>query len=114
MEALMMKTSLLVGLLLLGTMAFADDEGEQSNARAEINQAQAAYLAALLDADATQLAKIWADDYTFTNGRGMFLSKDDRLKNIKTGATELQAAKFTGTEVQFYDDDTALATGQVM
>jgi uncharacterized protein (TIGR02246 family) len=114
MEALIMKTSLLVGLLLLGTMAFADDEGEQSNARAEINQAQAAYRAALLDADATQLAKIWADDYTFTNGRGMFLSKDDRLKNIKTGATELQAAKFTGTEVQFYDDDTAIATGQVM
>jgi uncharacterized protein (TIGR02246 family) len=114
MEALIMKTSLLVGLWLLGAMAFADDEGEQSNARAEINQAQAAYLAALLDADATQLAKIWADDYTFTNGRGMFLSKDDRLKNIKTGATELKSAKFTGTEVQFYDDDTAIATGQVM
>jgi uncharacterized protein (TIGR02246 family) len=113
MEALIMKTSLLVGLLLLGAMAFADDEGEQSNARAEINQAMAAYRTALLDADATKLAKIWADDYTFTNGRGMFLSKDDRLKNIKTGATELESAKFADTKVQVYGDDTAIATGQV-
>ena len=108
-----MRTSLLVGLLLLGAMAFADDEGEQSNARAEINQAQAAYRAALLDADATQLAKIWTDDYTFTNGRGMFLSKDDRLKNIKTGATELVSIEETEREVRFYGDDTAIITGQV-
>lgn len=109
----MMKTSLLVGLLLLGAMAFADDEGEQVNARAEINQAQAAYRAALLDADATQLAKIWTDDYTFTNNRGMFLSKDDRLKNIKTGATELVSIEETEREVRFYGDDTAIITGQV-
>jgi uncharacterized protein (TIGR02246 family) len=112
-EATMMRTSLLAGLLLLGAIAFADDGGEQVNARAEINQAQAAYRAALFDSDVTKLAKIWTDDYTFTNNRGMFLSKDDRLKNIETGATELQAVKFTGTDVQFYDDDTAIATGQV-
>ncbi|MDQ3732064.1 MAG: nuclear transport factor 2 family protein [Pseudomonadota bacterium] len=109
----MMKTSLLVGLWLLGAMAFADDEGEQVNARAEINQAQAAYRAALLDADATQLAKIWTDDYTFTNNRGMFLSKDDRLKNIETGATELVSIEETEREVRFYGDDTAIITGQV-
>jgi ketosteroid isomerase-like protein len=43
----------------------------------------------------------------------MFLSKDDRLKNIKTGATELESIKETGREVQFYGDDTAIVTGQV-
>ncbi len=110
----MMRTSLLAGLLLLGAIAFADDGGEQVNARAEINQAQAAYRAALFDSDVTKLAKIWTDDYTFTNNRGMFLSKDDRLKNIKTGATELASIKETDRAVRFYGNDTAIITGKVI
>jgi uncharacterized protein (TIGR02246 family) len=99
-------------LLLAGT-AFADAGTPQSDARAEINRAQAAYRAALLESDVPMLAKIWTDDYTFTNGRGMFLSKDDRLKNFKTSATELESIKETGREVRFYGDDTAIVTGQV-
>jgi hypothetical protein len=43
----------------------------------------------------------------------MFLSKDDRLKNIETGATELKSVKLTDAEVQFYNDDTAIVTGRV-
>ena len=58
------------------------------------------------------LAKIWTDDYTFTNGRGMFLSKDDRLQNIQTSATEFKSIKFTGRAVRFYGD-VAIVTGQV-
>ena len=116
MEATMMRTSLLAGLLLLGAIAFADDEGEQSNRRAEIDKAQAEYRAALFDADVTKLAKIWTDNYTFTNGRGMFLSKGDRLNNIKTGATELASIKEKETDraVRFYGNDTAIITGKVI
>jgi uncharacterized protein (TIGR02246 family) len=113
MEATIMRTSLLAGLLLLVSIAFAANGAEQSNARAEIDKAQAEYHEALLDADVAKLAKIWTDDYTFTNGRGMFLSKDDRLKNIETGATELKSINLTGPKVQFYDDDTAIVTGRV-
>ncbi len=108
-----MRTFLLTGLLLLACTAFAGDNGQQSDARAEINRARAAYRAALLDGDVGKLAKIWTDDYTFTNGRGMFLSKDDRLKNVETGATELKSIKETGREVQLYGGDTAIVTGQV-
>jgi uncharacterized protein (TIGR02246 family) len=108
-----MKTLALTCCLLLAGTAFADAGTPQSDARAAIDKAQAAYRAALLESDVPMLAKIWSDDYTFTNGRGMFLSKDDRLKNIKTGATELESIKETGREVQFYGDDTAIVTGQV-
>ena len=111
---MIMRTSLLAGLLLLGSIAFADDRSEQSNARAEIDRAQAEYRAALFDSDITKLAKIWTDDYTFTNGRGMFLSKGDRLKNIKTGATELASIKETDRAVRFYGNDTAIITGKVI
>jgi uncharacterized protein (TIGR02246 family) len=116
MEATIMRTSLLAGLLLLGSIAFADDRGEQSNVRAEIDKAQAEYRAALFDSDITKLAKIWTDDYTFTNGRGMFLSKGDRLNNIKTGATELASIKEKETDraVRFYGNDTAIITGKVI
>ena len=113
-EATIMRTSLLAGLLLLGSIAFADDRSEQSNARAEIDKAQAEYRAALFNSDITKLAKIWTDDYTFTNGRGMFLSKGDRLNNIKTGATELASIKETDRAVRFYGNDTAIITGKVI
>ena len=51
--------------------------------------------------------------YTFTNGRGMFLNKQDRLKNIKTGATDLESVKDRDREVRVYGDDTAIITGRV-
>ena len=91
-----MRTLALTCCLLLAGTAFADAGIPQSDARVAIDKAQAAYRAALLDSDAAKLAKIWTDDYTFTNGRGMFLSKDDRLKNFKTSATELESIKETG------------------
>jgi uncharacterized protein (TIGR02246 family) len=98
-------------LLLAGT-AFADAGTPQSDARAAVNKAQDEYFAALLDSDAAKLAKIWTDDYTFTNSRGMFLSKDDRLQNIQTSATEFKSIKFTDRAVRFYGD-VAIVTGQV-
>jgi hypothetical protein len=49
-----------------------------------------------------------------TNGRGMFLSKGDRLNNIKTGATELASIKETDRAVRFYGNDTAIITGKVI
>jgi ketosteroid isomerase-like protein len=113
LEAMTMRTFALTCFLLLACTAFAGDSGQQLDARAEINRAQAAYRAALLDSDVAMLAKIWTDDYTFTNGRGIFLTKDDRLKNIETGATELKSVAETGREVRLYGGDTAIITGKV-
>ena len=108
-----MRTFLLTGFLLLACTAFAGDNGQQSDARAEVDKMQDEYRAALLDADVGKLAEIWTDDYTFTNDRGMFLSKDDRLKNIETGATELRSIKETDRDIRLYGDNTAIVTGQV-
>ena len=107
-----MRIFVLASLLLLIPTAFADAGTPQSDERAAIDKAQAEYRTALLNADVSALAKIWSDDYTFTNSRGMFLSKDDRLQNIQTSATEFKSIKFTGREVQFYGD-VAIVTGQV-
>ena len=107
-----MRTLALTGCLLLAGTAFADAGTPPTDARAAIDKAQAEYRTALLNADVSALAKIWSDDYTFTNSRGMFLSKDDRLQNIQTSATEFKSIKFTGREVQFYGD-VAIVTGQV-
>jgi ketosteroid isomerase-like protein len=113
LEAAIMRTFLLISLLLLAGTTFAEGDRQQSKARAELDKAQAEYLAALLDADVAALARIWTEDYTFINGRGMLLSKDDRLKNIETGATELDSIKESGRQVRLYDDDTAVLTGTV-
>lgn len=107
-----MRPLLLISLLL-ACAAFADDHGQQSNARAEVEKAQAEYRAALLDADVAALARIWTEDYTFVNGRGMLLSRDDRLKNVETGATELKSIRETGRQIRLYGGDTALLTGTV-
>ena len=71
-----MRKFLLTGFLLLAFTAYAGDNGQQSDAQAEVDKMQNEYLAALLDSDVATLAEIWTDDYTFTNGYGMFLSKD--------------------------------------
>jgi uncharacterized protein (TIGR02246 family) len=108
-----MRKFLLTGFLLLAFTAYAGDNGQQSDTRAQINKMQNEYVAALLGSDVATLAKIWTDDYTFTNGRGMFLSKDDRLKNVETGATELRSIKETDRDIRLYGDNTAIVTGQV-
>ena len=40
------------------------------------------YTEALTKRDLAALDKIWAEGYTFANGRGEFLTKEDRMENI--------------------------------
>ena len=62
-------------------------------------KAETEFRAAILGKDLAALDRIWTDDYTFTNGRGMFLTKAERLENIKTGETEVTSAKFTDQNI---------------
>jgi uncharacterized protein (TIGR02246 family) len=110
---MVMRILALTCFLLLACAAFGEDVSQQADARAEVDKMQDEYLAALLDSDVAKLAKIWTDDYTFTSSRGMFLSKDDQLKNYETGATELRSIKETDHDIRLYGDDTAIVTGQV-
>ena len=107
-----MKAILPIGFLLLTGVVFAGDTPQQSDARAQLDQAYAAYIEAIIDADVATLAKIYTDDYTFTNGRGEFLSKEDRLQNVETGATDLGAVEVSDRQVRIYGN-TAIDTNQV-
>ena len=107
-----MKAILATGFLLLACVAFAKDTTQQSDTRAQLDKAYATYREAIIDADSATLAKLYTDDYTFTNGRGMFLSKEDRLQNIETGATDLESVEVSDREVRIYGN-TAIDTNQV-
>jgi ketosteroid isomerase-like protein len=107
-----MKAILPIGFLLLTGVAFAANTTQQSEARAQLDQAYAAYVEAIIDADSATLAKLYTEDYTFTNGRGEFLSKEDRLQNVETGATDLESVKESDREVRIYGN-TAIVTNQI-
>jgi uncharacterized protein (TIGR02246 family) len=67
------------------------------------------YNGALLKKDPDALDKIWADDLSFVNLRGQLLTKEDRIDNIKTGATTLKSADVSEKNIRMYGN-TAVAT----
>lgn len=71
------------------------------------------YTEALRERDLAALDNIWAEGYTFTNGRGEFLTKKDRMKNIKTGATQFDSIRREGEEIHVFGN-TAVVTGRVV
>ena len=69
------------------------------------------YTEALTKRDLAALDKIWADGYTFTNGRGEFLTKKDRMENMKTGATQFDSISRENEEIRVFGN-TAVITGR--
>ena len=68
-------------------------QGADTGAAQEVRQTIEKYRAALLQKDGATLERIWADDYTFTNGAGETHSKTDRLAHLKSGATSLDSIR---------------------
>jgi ketosteroid isomerase-like protein len=64
----------------------------------------AAYGAAMEKRDVAALDDIWADDYTFINPHGDLLTKKQRLENIKSGATAVEATARQSEVVHVYGD----------
>jgi len=71
------------------------------------------YTEALTKRDLAALDEIWADGYTFTNGRGEFLTKQDRMENIKSGTTQFDSISREDEEIRIFGD-TAVVTGRVV
>jgi ketosteroid isomerase-like protein len=117
-----MKRLLLLGVLAVAASgsAMAQESGKESapgpkegaGAEASVMRAWAEYREALTKRDTAKLERIWADDYTFVNGRGMLLTKAERLQNIKSGATQFDSIEDKDRKVRLYGD-TALITGKV-
>jgi ketosteroid isomerase-like protein len=89
MKHIIYAAILTVALLSSGRQSVA--QGADAAAEQEVRQTIEKYRTALLQKDAATLERIWADDYTFTNGAGETHSKADRLVNLKSGATSLDS-----------------------
>jgi ketosteroid isomerase-like protein len=64
-----------------------------ADARQEIATLHDQYTQALLNKDVAALDRIWADDLTFVNPRGELLGKQERMENIRTGATAFKSIR---------------------
>ena len=85
----------------------------QADPAEEVKQMQKRFADAIQRGDTAALAKIWADDYTFTNGAGQLVTKAQRLANLRTGATNVQSADETDIKVRVYGRDAAVLTSRV-
>ena len=64
------------------------------------------YEDAVLAGDTVTLKRIWADEYTFINARGMLVTRAQRLANFASRATEVaQALNRREIIVQVYGDN---------
>jgi ketosteroid isomerase-like protein len=70
----------------------------------------AAYGAAMAKRDVAALDDIWADDYTFINPHGDLLTKKQRLQNIKSGTTAVEATARQSEVVHVYGDTVLTAS----
>ena len=100
--------------LLLGLPAGVFAQSDSATVEKEVRDALDKYRKALLDHDVATLKQIWADDYTFINGAGEILTKDQRLANQTSGATSLDSINLGGdVKVRVYGDDAAISTSRV-
>ena len=88
-------------------------QGADAAAEQEVRQTIEKYRTALLQRDAATLERIWADDYTFTNGAGEIHSKAQRLANLKSGATALDSISQEEEMKVRVHGNVAVATGRV-
>ena len=90
-----MKQIIYAAILTVILLSFGRQQSVAQGADAapeqEVRQAIEKNRTALLQRDAATLERIWADDYTFTNGAGETHSKAERLANLKSGATSLDS-----------------------
>jgi len=99
--------------LLLGMTAGVFAQGDSATEQ-EVRNALEKYRMALTQRDAAALKQIWADNYTFINGAGEILTKDQRLANLASGATALDTISMgNDVKVRVYGNDAAVSTGRV-
>src|SRR6187549_827062 len=79
------------GALLSFSFGQAQQESTDSKSEQEVKQMIEKYRAAFLHHDIPTLEKIWADNYVFVNAFGELLTKEQRLANLRSGATTLES-----------------------
>jgi len=112
MKHIVCAVILTVALLSVGRQQSVA-QGADAAAEQEVRQTIEKYRTALLQKDAATLERIWADDYTFTNGAGEIHSKADRLANLKSGATSLDSISEEEDMKVRIHENVAVATSRV-
>jgi ketosteroid isomerase-like protein len=112
-----MKNIIHIAILALALLSFGRQQstaqGADAAAEQEVRQTIEKYRTALVQRDAATLERIWANDYTFTNGAGEMVSKTQRLANLKSGATSLDSISQAEEIKVRVHGDVAVATGRV-
>jgi len=112
-----MKQIIYAAILTVALLSFGRQQsvaqGADAAAEREVRQTIEKYRTALLQKDAAALERIWADDYTFTNGAGETHSKAERLANLKSGATSLDSISEEEDMKVRVHGDVAVATGRI-
>ena len=112
-----MKQIIYAAILIVALLSFGRQQsvaqGADAAAEREVRQTIEKYRTALLQKDAATLERIWADDYTFTNGAGETHSKAQRLANLKSGATSLDSISQEEEMKVRVHGNVAVATGRV-
>ena len=85
----------------------ASGDGQQ-----EISVLLDQYTDALLKKDSATLDRIWANDLTFINLRGELLTKQNRMDNIRSGATAFKSIQLSDKHIRVYGQ-AAVATFRV-
>ena len=83
------NTATLAGLLMLSALTLLAAPPAESDLRTAVRN----YRQALVKKDLTALEKIWTDDYTFIDAHGRLRTKADRLADIKSAVTSLDAIR---------------------
>lgn len=89
-----------------------DANNVTGNTQREIRTLLDQYVAALQLRDLDALDRIWADELTFVNLYGDLLNKQNRMDNIKSGATAFKSIKLSEADVRMYGQ-AAVATFQI-
>jgi ketosteroid isomerase-like protein len=91
--------------LLLATSLAAQQGGTTSQtADKDLQNRFREYADALTKRDSATLDKIWAPEYTFINPRGEVVTKEQRMANLKSGATEFKAINPQQEKLQLHGD----------
>jgi ketosteroid isomerase-like protein len=92
MKACILHVTISIAILSLAVgQSSPQQDSEDSKSEQEVRQIIEKFRSALVKGDVPTLQQIWANDYLFVNPSGEVLTKEQRLANIRSGATKLEA-----------------------
>lgn len=99
-----------VALLFVGCQLSGND-APSDQTQQEVSTLLDRYKQALLSRDLTELDRIWSDELTFVNPQGKLLGKQNRMDNVKSGATAFKSIQFSEVSIRQFGQ-AAVATFQ--